>query len=173
MRHRLRRSWIVSAALSALLGQIGSGCGLLPSSYDMEIHPTGSVDPSLQSLYVIVARNDVVAESTASPAKYKDLLDPERFPRYTSFIQYRPQGGTWKEEVVREDGRVSHEVDGETIEIEVDQELFEGSDVFQLVVLANYGSQGIEMELIDQTLLEGDTDHVIEVSGGALSRRDD
>lgn len=170
MRHRVRGSPIVGATLLALLG---AGCGLLPSSYDLEIRPTGNIDPALQSVNVIVARNDVVAESLSSPAKYKDLLDEERFSRYASFVRYRPEGGTWKEEVVREDSRVSHEVDGDVIEIEVDQDLVGGTDVFQLVVLANYGSRGIETEVIDQTLLQGDTDHIIEVSGGALSRIDD
>ncbi len=173
MKDRVGRS--LAAALIAGATLLVPACGLLPRSYDVDIRPTGNVAAQLKSLYVIVSKAENVQEALSSESSYERLLDENLQSKYETFVMYRPlEGGSWSLEHAGNQNRfVSHEVDGENIEVSIDSDLIEtGKSEYELVVLAFYGSEGFQSAKVDHATLAANASQVVEVSGVGLTLRD-
>lgn len=174
MKNRVGR--VLAVALIAGAASLSSGCGLLPKYYKMQIRPTGNVASQLQSLYVIVSPKEVVAEPLLSASKYGELLQEDRIRRYTSFVQYQPEGGTWKQVYAAQNPNeyITYKVDDENIKLKINHKLISksGMSEFNVVVLAFFGSGGFEQVTADHLALDSNKDQTVQVSGGSLSLLD-
>ncbi len=170
MMDRVARS-LAKALLTAAL--VAPGCGLLPKSTTVEVRPTGDLTAQLQSLYVIVAPKDAVADALATPSKYKDLLQEDRIRKYTSFVQYQPDGTSWRQVYAGQSKSeyVEHEIDEDLLEVNVNHKLLDRSKAIEyaLVVLGFFGSGGYEQVTVDHGALDESEDQVVNVSGGSLT----
>jgi len=175
MKNRLGRLLTVAVAASAL--SFATSCSLFVGSYDMKISPVGNVESQLQSLYVIVSQEEDVAEPLLSPSRYQELLEEDRIRKYTTFVQYQPEGGSWRQ-VYTGDSQseyVTLKVKEELIKVKVSHNLIKKSGMtqFNVIVLAFFGSEGFEVAKVDHITLDDKADQVLQVSGGSLSLIDD
>jgi len=166
---------VLTYILAACVASLTPGC-LFPGSYTMEIRPTSNLESQLQSLYIIVSQREHVAEPLLSASRYRELLEEDRIRKYTNFVQYQPEAGTWKQTYVgpSQNEYVTIKVDEELIKIKISHKLIEKSGMlqFNLVVLAFFGSDGFEQVTVDQITLDAKADQILQVSGGSLSLQD-
>ncbi|MEZ5978979.1 MAG: hypothetical protein R3F34_12250 [Planctomycetota bacterium] len=174
MLTRVRRPIVAALMLATCL--LSTGCNLFKdTTYTMDVVPVGSVEEQLQSLYVIVAPRDEVAEPLSDRSRYSELVDEDRIRRYTSFVQYQPDGaGSWRDNYTgNQSSYVKYAVKGDTIKIKVEHALIDkgSSTIFNLVALAFFGKEGFQVETISYSDLNASADYVLQVGSGTLSLR--
>ena len=166
---------VLTLALAACVASLTPGC-LFPGGYKMEIRPTGNLESQLQSLYVIVSPREEVAEPLLTASRYRELLEEDRIRKYSTFVQYQPEAGTWKQTFVgpNQSEYVTLKVDEELIKVKVSHKLIKKSGMlqFNVVVLAFFGSEGFEQVTVDHVTLDSKADQVLQVSAGSLSLQD-
>jgi len=173
---RGRASWWGTLALIACVLPLTTGCGLFVGKYKMEIRPTANLESQLQSLYVIVSQREQVAEPLLTASRYRELLEEDRIRKYTTFVQFQPEGGTWKQTYTgpNQNEYVTIKPDEELIKIKISHKLIDKSGAlqFNVVVLAFFGSEGFEQVTVDHIALDSNADQVLLISAGSLSLQD-
>lgn len=177
MKHRLGR--FLTVALAASVISLCTSCSLWPwgGKYRMEIQPVTGVESQLQSLYIIVSQAPEVAEPLKTPANYHMLVEEDRILKYTHFVQYELEGGTWNQVYTgrNQSEYVTIKVKDDVINVAVKHKLIKksGNIEYKAIVLAFFGSDGFQVSQVDHLKLNTKSDQILQVSTGNLNLIDD
>jgi hypothetical protein len=172
MRDRFLRPFVAACALAA--GSFLSSCemlGITDNTYTLEVRQASGAVGSLQTLYVIVARHDQVAELVGDESRFHEILDEKRVNGYTSFRQFQVvEPDQWQEtEVHGANKKVAIALKDKARAIKLAMpKSFVASVEHDVIVLGYFGADGYKAVYSKSFAIAGAEDHLVEVGPAVL-----
>jgi hypothetical protein len=172
MKNRFKGPFVAACALAAA-GSLSS-CemlGITDNTYTLDVRQVSGAAGSVQTLYVIVARHDQVAELVGDESRFHEILDEKRVNGYTSFRQYQPvEPDTWQETETHGSNKkvtIALKDKGRSIRLAMPKS-FVASVEHDVIVLGYFGADGYRAVYSKSFAIAGAEDHLVEVGPAVL-----